>query len=237
MLSAHDLLVLVHLVYPFSQFVNKSDTILVGLANGTIYDVVDNNSATGTIMVNATYFNVSCGTIPIPDNITWDGSTLLQAENGSLPLRALGNCSYMISGTCDWWLIAGDDLTVSSDNFVLDPAFLLLAVTSSQFVDSAGNAPGIQYISNYTLCQSCHSFIKNHLIDHWKQILVLEISHLFQSSGYKPLLVVFHWAIYRSLLIHRPNWSKATPYQQRHPWCFSHYKLKMHRISLWWFHC
>ena len=202
-----------------NQFVNKSNTFFVGLANGTIYDVVDDNSATGTIMVNATYFNVSCGTTSIPDNITWDGSTLLQAENRSLPLRALGDCSYMISQNCNWWLIAGNDLTVSTgrDNSVTNPTFLLLAVTSSQFVDSAGNAPGIQYISNYTLCQSCHSFIKNHLIDYWKQISVLETSHLFQSSGYKSLLVVSHWAIYRSLLIHRPKWSKATPYQQRHP--------------------
>ena len=74
----------------------------VGLANGTVYDIIGETSATGTITVNATYFNISCGSVNGDHTLTTDntGSVLFGSASQSSygVIRALGG-SLHVFGT------------------------------------------------------------------------------------------------------------------------------------------
>ena len=43
---------------------------IIGVQNGTLYDILDVNNSTGNVAVGATSFNVTCGSLP---NITVTG--------------------------------------------------------------------------------------------------------------------------------------------------------------------
>ncbi len=64
----------------------------IGLENGTLYDVVSNNGGKGTVSLNATAFNVSCGYIDgasVADNgnsENWSINTPYQGTANSIPV-------------------------------------------------------------------------------------------------------------------------------------------------------
>ncbi|KAK0444998.1 uncharacterized protein EV420DRAFT_979905 [Desarmillaria tabescens] len=66
----------------------------IGLENGTLYDVISNNGGKGTVSMNATTFNVSCGYIDnasVTDNGhsgNWSVSTSYQDTANSIPVLA-----------------------------------------------------------------------------------------------------------------------------------------------------
>ena len=71
---------------PYIGHASLNNTI--GVQNGTIYDVVDNNNGTAPVAVSAVSFKVSCGSIPnvtvagIPPNQTTSWSITANNDNG-----------------------------------------------------------------------------------------------------------------------------------------------------------
>jgi hypothetical protein len=55
----------------------------MGLANGTLYDVLALNEGTGNVTVNATGFDISCGFVP-DVNLQFDAEAKAWTSNGTL---------------------------------------------------------------------------------------------------------------------------------------------------------
>lgn len=106
-----------------------------GLVNGTLYDILDDNMGQGQISVNATYFNVTCGTLSDDTFLT-----SFDSKTGYSVFDAI-NYNFTVSGRP---LLPGD-LTILPI-LLSRPVFVIL--TTASFMDSQKNVSGT-YPVNY----------------------------------------------------------------------------------------
>ncbi|KAF8142807.1 hypothetical protein K438DRAFT_1946148 [Mycena galopus ATCC 62051] len=87
----------------FLPFLNRNNTL--GLHEATLYDVLESNLGTGSVSVNATGFNISCGYIP-DMNVT--------GENSLCPCLSLSGTEYSLT-LADSEIIAPLQYSINAD--------------------------------------------------------------------------------------------------------------------------
>ena len=95
---------------PMFSYLSKADPKnTIGVQNGTLYDIIDNNNGTGNVYVDATSFDVTCGSVAnvtvsvIPSNQTQIGEFSVAYEQSSNNISIpIGNAN--IQYTIFTWL-------------------------------------------------------------------------------------------------------------------------------------
>ncbi|EIW84523.1 hypothetical protein CONPUDRAFT_135900 [Coniophora puteana RWD-64-598 SS2] len=126
--------------------VHSDSLVITGVANGTLYDVVDINNATQPITVNATAFNVSCGYMT---DFTVQARAATAAD---LPTFNISNPQVKWTGLTMGDLAPSSLREMSSTGALLNtsshqlvrPSPYTVLVSTTNFTDSSGSpGPGV----------------------------------------------------------------------------------------------